>query len=412
MPVDAMFSVVPKMLWPPCAVLALIGCALLLWKERSWRTVFLTASFGFAWLWRSAMSIESSRYAAGMVLPALGLAVYALVKVADEWPRLKLPVVAGFAILIGIAGAKDFFRPASPYIMRAALRLEDLRRHGEPVYVPEVDAGRYGYYLHSSVAGYSDKAKDIFALFRHAGGPLFVVVHTNSGALLSDEPGAVLLDRILRRHGKEVRIYRYEPSASEPLRIPANAVNEFINPDLERSAGASEELDTLLERYRQRGYEFYGRPEFRWPLGWHCWIPRSTSPEMAPEFSLCSEEPISDGSSLRIRWRRGNQICSDDFPAGNYRFAFSVKGKRGTAFSLWVHASDSVGKWLSETPLAYFALPEDGVSRFTVEVPEALMASSPRFRIGFFAEYAELQVDDVVLARIPPIGTSGQNGEK
>ncbi len=412
MPVDAMFSVVPKMLWGPCVVLALIGCVLLLWKERNWRTVFLVASFGFAWLWRGVLSIESSRYAAGMILPALGLAVYALVKIADEWPRLKLPAVAGFAILIGIAGAKDFFRPASPYVMEAALRLEDLRRHGEPVYVPEVDTGRYGYYLQCPVAGYSDKAKDVFALFRHAGSPLFLVVHTDSGVLPPDEPGTVLLDRIPRRHGKEVRIYRYEPSASEQSRIPADAVNAFINPDFEESAGASEEMDTLLERYRQRGYAFYGRPEFRWPLGWYCWIPRSTSPEMAPEFSLWSEDPISGGSSLRIRWRRGNQICSDDFPAGNYRFAFSVKGRKGTAFSLWVHASDSAGKWLSETPLAYFILSKDGVSRFTVEVPEALMAASPRFRIGFFAEYAELLVDDVVLVRIPPTGTSEKNGEQ
>lgn len=396
---DSAFHAIFSMLWPPCAVLSLLGCVLLMWKNRNPRTIFLVAVYGGMWLWRIAFCIDSSRYAAGMLPVALGLAVYAPVKLAEEWPRLRIPLLAGFLILVGIAAVKDFLRPEPPYAMRTAERLAELRRTGEPVYAPEKHAGRYGYYLHCRVEKDRTGEDGGFALFQSAPGPLWVIRHAASDSPVADDRDAVLCARIPRGFRSEVRVYRYTPRSRNP-EIPADAVNAFADSGLETGMAAAE-AEPFLHRYRKRGYRFYEQPGLTLPAEWYCWIPRPTQPETAPEFGLWSRNPVSGNSSLRIRWRNGNQVCSRAFPSGHYRFAFSVKGTAGAAFSLWIHASDADGKWVSETPLAQLFLARDGVSRFRVEIPETAAAGCPFFRIGFYAVNTELLLDDVVLVRIP-----------
>ncbi len=396
---DSALHVIPDMLWPPCAVLSLLGCALLMWKNRNPRTIFLVAVYGGMWLWRIAFCIDSSRYAAGMLPVAFGLAVYAPVKLMEEWPRLKFPLLAGFLVLIGIAAVKDFLRPESPYVMRTAEQLAELRHMGEPVYAPEKHAGRYGYYLHCRVEKDLTGEEGGFSLFQSAPGPLWVIRHVASDSPAADDPAAVLCARIPRGPRHEVRVYRYTPRPGNS-EIPADAVNAFADSGLETGMAAAE-AEPFLRRYRKRGYRFYDRPELTLPAEWYCWIPRPAQPETAPEFSLWSDNPVSGNSSLRICWRNGNQVCSRAFPRGRCRFAFSVKGTAGAAFSLWIHASDAEGKWVSEAPLAQLFLARDGVSRFQVEIPETAAADCPLFRIGFYAVNTELLLDDVVLVRIP-----------
>lgn len=428
------FLQIPRILFEPLAIFALFGIATALylgWKKRDALWNFISLALLFMILWRSAISLISSRYASVLLYPTILFAVYFLYRLPalsnriSSFPqrfRPHIPLCLLVILIIACLGKSLHYNPYRYVLSCSALVAADAVNYSRPWLLTEKSGRISQYEYYARIPGIErdlrkdgriDYSKIIAVLEEYKLQKDVIYLCLNEPA---DAPAISAEELHLpkknwqflgaeyhnRRRKKVTRVYRYLPGL---FSRKIQKINEM-------SAATSYPAESLLENGDFK--TFYPEHASIYPFTQKMFVERGIAvPDVLKEKNLPQLWKIRagigfvKGTSCNIRYdehallMETNNLISiwhdRKFPAARYLLQFCFSAEKGTRYDIVLYLYHADGKWGTHRFLGCLPVEETGKYVKTIAIDPAMIAPYQSFCIALVLHRGKIRWHYVAL---------------
>ena len=415
--ISTFFTTIPRCLFEPLAVCALLGILLSLWLCRARRNrLFWLVSSGLFFLifWRVVVEIGSGRYASILIYPTVIFVSYLCFHVKELPGLTRIPerfqpfLPWSLLLLACVCLGKDFrFNRYEGYLRECA----DIARRDSACFQSPLaltygkEVKRIGYYsgLPTLFYGKGDvidrnasEISDLLKRHRNFGDALYLFVDEKRDASpitaeslgVSERKWSMLASCFQdNRRKKRLTLYRYLPGAI-PWKIATQKdIEQFEREDKREMLfnGHFEQFEEkkhfhpFLQTLQPPGHSFYSRPNWQFPAGWG--FESRVSNVNAVEAELHISE-LTGKHALRLSGRsRFIVFTRGMLPRGEYELSFLVHGRPETRFGISFYTYNNLGRFVAYRDAAHYRLASGEECLYHLRITEQEIGEGVQFRL-------------------------------
>lgn len=418
--ISIFFSRIPRCLFEPLAVCAVLGIILALWlcrKKQDRMFWLVSCSLFFMIFWRVGVEIVSGRYASILIYPTVILVSYFCFHLKELPGMTKVPEKFQYflpwcllLIATGISIGKDLrFNHYEEYLRKCAdiARLDSMHFQHPLALTYGTEVKRIGYYSNLTTLFYgkgtkidwnADEISDILKRYRYFGDALYLFIDEKGKAPLimaealgvSEQEWSMLASCFQNNHRrKRLTLYRYLPDTI-PWKMATKAdIEQFQQRDSKEVLfnghfGQIEEKSrfrSVLKMLQQRGLIFFTKPDWQFPAGWAFELDRRIVAKSATEVELYSPGIVGKYALRLAGDHRFMVFTREMFPKGQYELNFLIRGRSGTHFGISFHTYDETGKYVAFREMAHCRLLSDDNYLYRFKITEQDIGEGVQFRL-------------------------------
>lgn len=446
--ISIFFSRIPRCLFEPLAVCAVLGIILALWlcrKKQDRMFWLVSCSLFFMIFWRVGVEIVSGRYASILIYPTVILVSYFCFHLKELPGMTKVPEKFQYflpwcllLIATGICIGKNLrFNRYENYLRQViGVIREDARNYRTPLILTyREEHFRTRYYslldvipmVENNIFLSSNEMRKMIRRYSGYGDALyFLIDEKQSVPPLTAESVGVAPERwkLLisyfqdNRKRKRFSAYRYLPppvsyqelngeevekfaTAYEKFRIPNGNFELLLPPESPETSIIKSRL-RLRKLFREAGASFFERKEWDLPDMWSMYWTGAFKPahDAKAELELSSVALVGK-YSLRLKGNLPIIIYNDClFPKKEYELRFLIRGRKKSQFGIFFHIYDDQERYIKYNDRFYFRLLSDQVCAYRVRLSATDFETGTRFRICMALHTGEIFLDEISLTPI------------
>lgn len=407
---------------------AMIGLFLLLRdpkirKEKMFHVCL--AVVGFMAVWRILANIDTSRYAAGLILPFVVFASYFLYnsrKRRHGFVRFVLYVAiacSGFIILK--MNCDSVTRNESAVVVSETFRTIDATNGNHMFRAPWKDFRRIYYYSHmkDNIMGVYDPAKLIMD-YNYVFKDMVLNIEAKNIADYPDVQKKLkqkykLIASLIEESNVKKKQFIYILSSDNrcvPVlkeEIPPYRPNLLDNGDLEELDTPEESLEKLKSHFKHYAQSTdVANMTVRTPRA-ACFSAESSSSSL-PEASALNDFRIAGNNSARIRIPHGtaSMVFDRRFSNGDYEYSVLTQGKKGTRVRLLYEVGKGGSREVRQ--IATLLIPDGRLFLITAHFSVEDLGQDDFFQVGASVQNGEAYLDNFSLTTAEPVTSAATIG--